>query len=184
MIGVVYDVDRYRKALSDIVKDGDTVVEIGPHVGRSTDRYVGKAGKVVLVDKGADCAGALEEYARLHENVTFVCGDSRGFDVLRLVMRHAPTCDVLAVDLGGGRYPDTVFKVWGTWSGVLKPRDSMIRCRGLAEFIRRAKVVDDTIEQEFKDSGWLSDYGRGTPSKMRAQLDEFGHWVDIKEPHY
>jgi hypothetical protein len=182
MIAVAYEVSRYRSLLSKVVRRGDVVVEIGPHVGRSTDQYIGNAGKVVLVDKGADCSGALRDYAGEHGNVVFVCGDARGFDTLSLVLQHTESCDVLAVDLGGGRYPDTVFKVWSTWSGVLKPRDSVIRCRGLAEFLRRAKVKDETLPDEFKDSGWLEDYGRAVPSKLREQLDEFKFWVDIKKP--
>jgi hypothetical protein len=184
MINIVYEVGRYRNLLGETVREGDVVVEIGPHVCRSTDRYISKAAKVVLIDKGLDCAGALGEYSKAHENVIFICGDSRGFDTLSLAAKHVPKCDVLAVDLGGGRFPDTVFKVWGAWSGVLKPRDSIIRCRGIAEFIRRARVLDDTIPQVFKESGWLEDYGRATPSKMKGQLEEFSHWVDINEPHY
>lgn len=184
MIAIAYEVKRYRRLLSETVRDGDTVVEIGPHIGKSTDGYVLKAAKAVLVDKGRDCAKALAGYAERHANVEFVCGDARGFSALTLAVKHAPRCDVLAVDLGGGRYPDTVFKVWGTWSGTLKPRDSVIRCRGLAEFIARGKVEDDTVETAYPDSGWLADYGRATPTKMKTQLEEFGHWVDIDKPDY
>ena len=181
MIEVVYEVGRYRKLLGETVHEGDTVVEIGPHIGRSTDEYVLKAAKAVLIDKGRDCTSALQEYAGKHDNVAFVCGDARGFDALNLVLKHAESCDVLAVDLGGGRYPDTVFKVWGTWSGVLRPRDSVIRCRGLGEFIRRARVSDDTIPTDYTDSGWLEDYGRATPTKMKDQLEEFSDYLDIKK---
>jgi len=184
MITITYDVKKYRSLLAKTVRAGDTVVEIGPHRCLSTDQYIKKAQKAILVDKGKDCVGALENYAEKHGNVTFVCGDARGFDTLTLVRKHAPRCDILAVDLGGGRYPDTVFKVWATWSGVLEPKDSIIRCSGLAEFVRRAKVKDDTLPKKFKDNGWLRDYGRATPSKMKGQLDEFIHWVDINEPHY
>ncbi|MFH1056123.1 MAG: SAM-dependent methyltransferase [Candidatus Altiarchaeota archaeon] len=179
MISLTYEVGRYRRLLSETVREGDVVVEIGPHVGRSTDMYVGKASKVVLVDKGRDCAGALEKYSLKHNNVIFVLGDARGFDTLSLVLKHAKSCDVLAVDLGGGRYPDTVFKVWASWSGVMRPRYSIIRCRGLAEFVKRAKVADDTIPDSFKDSGWLQDYGRATPSKLKDQLREFEHWIEL-----
>jgi len=181
MIAVAYNVLKYRTILSKVVREGDTVVEIGPHRGRSTDSYRSKAGGVVLVDKGLDCASALQEYAGRHGNVVFVCGDARGFDTVSLVLQHIKSCDVLAVDLGGGRYPDTVFKVWATWSGVFKPRDSVIRCRGLGEFLRRSEILDDTIPKDFKDSGWLRDYGRAVPSKLREQLDEFKHWIDINE---
>ncbi len=179
MIRVVYDVGVYRRLLSDVVRQGDIVVEIGPHIGKSTDAYRPKASKAVLVDKGSDCTQTLSEYAETYDNVVFVCGDARDFSSLELVRKHAPSCDVLAVDMGGGRYPDTVFKVWATWSGTLKPRDSVIRCRGLGEFLARAKVTDDTIPKEFGDNGWLADYGRGTPDELKKQLDEFSHWVEL-----
>ncbi|MFH0861826.1 MAG: SAM-dependent methyltransferase [Candidatus Altiarchaeota archaeon] len=184
MISVVYDVVAYRNLLAKTVREADTVVEIGPHVGRSTDTYLAKAGRAILIDKGKDCVKALSEIAEKHDNVVYVCGDARGFDTLSLVRKHAPRCDVLAVDLGGGRFPDTVFKVWATWSGVLQPRHSIIRCSGLAEFIRRAKVQDDTLPKEFADNGWLSEYGRAIPSKMKVQLEEFSHWVDINRRDY
>jgi hypothetical protein len=179
MISLVYDVGRYRCLLSETVCGGDVVVEIGPHIGKSTDSYVARASKAILVDKGSDCRRDLMEYALEHGNVEFIFGDARDFATLELVRLHALSCDVLAVDLGGGRFPDTVFKVWGTWSGVFKPRDSIIRCRGLAEFIRKAKVSDDSLPSAFEDSGWLNMYGRGTPDEMKNQLDEFSHWVRI-----
>lgn len=179
MISVVYEAERYRQLLAQLVKEGDTVVEIGPHRCLATESYIGKAGKAVLVDKGTDCASALSEYANRHENVFYVCGDARDFATISLVQKHSSGCDVFAVDLGGGRFPDTVFKVWATWSGVLKPRHSLIRCRGLAEFLKRGQVRDDSIPKDFADSGWLTEYGRATPYKMRGQLDEFHHWVDV-----
>ncbi len=182
MISVSYNVSRYRSLLYDTVQEGDTVLEIGPHRGGSTDAYVGKAGTVVLVDKGRDCASTLEEYVRSHGNVAYVCGDARGFDAVTLVLEHIDKCDVLAVDLGGGRFPDTVFKVWATWSGIFKPRDSVIRCRGLAEFLRRAQVRDETLPDSFEDCGWLSEYGRETPYNLKKQLDELSRWVDIDQP--
>jgi hypothetical protein len=95
------------------------------------------------------------------------------------VVQLTRSCDVLAVDLGGGRFPDTVFKVWAAWSGVLKPRDSVIRNRGLAEFLQRAKIADDSLKMEFSDGGWMSVWGRATPSKLKDQLGEFGFWIKV-----
>jgi hypothetical protein len=181
VISIVYDVERYRRLLSETVGEGDVVVEIGPHVGKSTQAYLEKCGKAILVDKGLDCVRELSELADREPKAVFVCGDARGFDTVSLVLQHVESCDVLAVDLGGGRYPDSVFKVWGTWSGVLKPRDSIIRSRGLIEFVLRARVADDTVAGEFEDSGWLAEYGRGRPYALRKQLDEFRHWVDISK---
>jgi len=96
-------------------------------------------------------------------------------------MKLSKKCDVLAVDLGGGRYPDTVFKVWAAWSGVFTPRDSIIRNRGIAEFMQRAKIQDESIIRGFKDSGWLAEWGRATPSKIRDQIGEFKFYVNVKE---
>lgn len=182
MISVAYDVRRYRRVLAESVREGDTVLEIGPHMGESTMFYVDKAEKVVLVDKGSDCAGALGELADEHDNVVYVCGDVRGFDAMKLVLNHVDSCDVLAVDMGGGRHADTVFKVWATWSGVFKPRDSVIRNRELAEFMQRAKIADDSVVRKFDDAGWLAKWGRKTPFKLKKQLEEFKYWIDINEP--
>ncbi|MBU0762138.1 MAG: hypothetical protein KKD39_03870 [Candidatus Altiarchaeota archaeon] len=179
MIAVVYEVGRYRALLSEVVGVGDVVVEIGPHICKSTDAYVSKASKAVLVDKGSDCKQDLIEYSSKHGNVEFVFGDARDFSTLELAKKHVLSCDVLAVDLGGGRFPDTVFKVWGTWSGVFKPKHSIIRCRGIAEFLKKAKVMDGSLPATFPDSGWLTEYGRGTPVEMKNQLDEFSHWVKL-----
>ena len=177
MIGVVYEVGTYRKALGKTVAEGDKVIEIGPHQGKSTDAYIDNVEKTILVDKGKDSVDALTSYCQEHENAVFVCSDAREFDSMRLVQTHLNKCDVLAVDMGGGRYPDTVFKVWATWAAVFRPRDSIIRCRGLAEFIRRSKILDDSLPETFEESGWLSEYGRGTPIQMKEQLDELQLWL-------
>ncbi len=181
MISIVYDVNKYRELLAETVQKGDVVVEIGPHVGLSTKSYIEKADKTIIVDKGLDCLDDLKNLAESNDKIEFICGDVRGFDSVNLVLHHIQTCDVLAVDMGGGRFPDTVFKVWGTWSGVLKPRDSLIRSRGLIEFVRRARAHDDSIPEDFADNGWLAFYGRGKPYALKKQLDEFKHWVDIEK---
>ncbi len=179
MIDIVYDVRRYRQKLADTIREGDNVVELGPHIGKSTEAYYNRVSRAVLVDKGIDCKEALEEFCKIHDKATFICGDVRKFDTMSDAVKKIKRCDVLALDMGGGRFPDTVFKVWATWSAILKPRDSIIRCRGLAEFIFRARVTDDTIKEDFDDAGWLADYGRSTPDKVKEQLEEFSIWVDI-----
>lgn len=182
MISVVYEVGRYRELLSKTVRDGDVVVEIGPHTGGSTIPYVGRAKLVVAVDKAEQARRRFHSISRKHSNVVFVKEDARGFEAIKKVLAHTKSCDVLAVDLGGGRHADTVFKVWATWSGVLKPRDSLIRCRALAEFLQRAEIKDPTVKQPFSDSGWLATWGRATPFKLKKQLEEFKYWIDITKP--
>lgn len=181
MIRLAYEVGKYRKALADTVREGDTVLELGPHNGVSTRGYLEKAGKIVLVDKGRDCEDDLEKLAGENDNITFIREDARGFPGILKTLEHVESCHVFAIDLGGGRFPDTVFKVWATWSGVFKPRDTVIRNRGLIEFIEKAEITD-TVDINVPDSGWLLEYGRATPYKLKKQLEEFSRYLDINEP--
>jgi len=182
MISIVYDVRRYRSLLAEAVREGDFVIEIGPHTGKSTLGYIEKAGKIILVDKGRDCEKDLRLFADSHEKVSFACADARGFEAVKEVLKETRKCDVFAVDMGGGRHVDTVFKVWATWSGIFKPRDSVIRNRELVEFLSRANIVDDSVKKEFDDDGWLATWGRETPYQLRKQLEEFSYWIDIDKP--
>jgi len=181
MISIVYEVSAYRRLLADNVKTGDIVIELGPHTGVSTASYAKKAKFVVAVDIGKESDGPFKKITAEFPQVRYINADARSFETIKKVMKLAKKCDVLAVDLGGGRYPDTVFKVWGAWSGVFAPRDSIIRNRGLAEFLQRAQIKDKTIIRNFDDSGWLSEWGRATPSKIRDQLAEFKFYVNVKE---
>jgi len=180
MITLVYNVRLYRKLLREIVGEGEIVLEIGPHMGKSTLTYVEKAGKVVLVEKSSQPMYNLEVLREKYPNIHIIKGDARSFDTIKAVLRVINHCDVMAVDIGGGRYPDTVFKVWATWSGVFKPRDSVIRNRGLIEFVERVKIRDEMLDVKFEDTGWLSSYGRAMPYKLKKQLEEFRWWVDVK----
>jgi hypothetical protein len=181
VISIVYDVKKYRRLLADAVEDGDVVIEIGPHVGKSTAAYVGCAKMAVAVDIGPQSEKALAKLGKEFPQLAFVRGDARSFSTMKQVLEMTKECDVLAVDLGGGRFPDTVFKVWAAWSGVFRPRDSVIRNRGLAEFLQKARIEDDSLRREFLDDGWLSSWGRGVPSKLKDQLDEFRMWVKVED---
>jgi hypothetical protein len=163
-----------------MVKDGDVVIELGPHTGVSTSMYAGRAKLVVAVDIGKESGKPFKKISAEYPQVHYINADARSFDTIKKAMKLAKKCDVLAVDLGGGRYPDTTFKVWGAWSGVFKPRDSVIRNRGIAEFMQRARIMDESIIREFKDSGWLAEWGRATPSKLREQIGEFKFYVNVK----
>ena len=181
MISIVYDVHKYRKLLCDRISEGDTVIELGPHIGKSTRTYLEKTKLTVAVDKSEQSHDKFRkikaEYK--HTDLRFVLGDVRSFDTVKAVMKITRNCDLLAVDMGGGRFPDTVFKVWAVWSGIFKPGNSIIRNRGLAEFIQKANIGDNSIKREFSDNGWLSEWGRSIPYKLKKQLDEFEFWVDV-----
>jgi len=174
MILLCYDRERYHELLSETIKPTDTVLEIGPHLGESTKVIAKRAKEVIAVDKAEQ---AEQAFKKKPANVTFVKGDARFFETVDAVLKLKESCDVLAVDMGGGRFPDTVFKVWAVWSGVFKPRDSILRNRGLGEFMRRAQIRDPVLEKDFLDGGWLSQSGRKTPRQLKEGLKELGLWM-------
>jgi hypothetical protein len=175
MILLVYDVGIYRKKLAETIRPTDTVIEIGPHVGASTRIIAARAKRVIAVDKAEQAAQAFKKSKP--GNVTFIKGDVRMFGTIDKVLKITDRCDVLAVDMGGGRFPDTLFKVWCNWSGVFKPRDSVLRNNGLAEFVKRVKIEDPSLEIDYSDSGWLSQTGRKTPDQMKEGLKELQKWI-------
>ncbi len=175
MILICYGRERYQELLIDIIKPTDTVLEIGPHIGKSTEVISSRAKRVITVDKASQAEEAFQERP---DNVEFVKGDVRFFDTVDNTLKLIKSCDVLAIDMGGGRFPDTVFKVWAVWSGVFKPRDSVIRNRGLGEFMRRAQIRDPVLQKDFMDTGWLSQSGRKRPRQLKEGLDELQHWME------
>ena len=178
MISVVYKSRQYRELLDKTVNIGDVVIEIGPHVGSATKLYCGRTKLTVAVDKGAQSEIAFRKLAEKYSNLFFLRDDARSFDAVKAVLEKTQSCDVLAVDIGGGRFADTVFKVWAVWSGVFRPSRSIIRNRGIAEFVQKAEVCDDSVQREFPDDGWLSVWGRTVPSRLKEQLGEFSFWID------
>ena len=182
MIAILYDVRRYRDFLANKIEKGDTVIEIGPHLGKAVRLYMDRTALAVVVDKGAQAEAEMSKLEERHRNLRFIRGDARRFETVGKVKEITKRCDVLAVDLGGGRFPDTVFKVWALWSGVFQPRHSVIRNRGIAEFLQKAKIADDSLVRGFPEDGWLSTWGRATPSKLQEQMGEFGFWIDLDKP--
>ena len=79
--------------------------------------------KVIAVDNSPE---AIDEMKNI-ENVNFIPGDVRLHEIIAEVYKITQSCDVLAIDLGGGYHPDTVFKVFYIWSSTFKPKHTAIR---------------------------------------------------------
>ena len=146
MISIVYDVLLYRRLLAETVREGDIVVEIGPHTGKSTLGYAGKAKLAVAVDKSPEAEKSFRPVCLKHRNVRFLRGDVRGFETLAKVLKITPRCDVLAVDIGGGRYSNC----------------SMLEAIELCEQIAGRKLNWTYSEQNRQGDHmwWISDNGR------------------------
>lgn len=165
MIKLSYDVKRYRQDLKNIVNSDDTVIELGCHLGGTT-RIFPDTCNVIAVDNSPEAVDKMSEL-----DVTFISGDVRLHDVLAEVFAIVQSCDVLAIDLGGGYHPDTVFKVFYIWSSTFKPKHTVIRNRGLLEFFNSAT---GSGEEYVSAEGYLESYhDAGIP----PQIKEFDLWT-------
>ncbi len=170
MIKVVYDINVYRQVLKDTIKEDDIVVELGCHVGNST-RIISRLapkGYIIALDKGPQSQEKLDELKKeIKTPIEFLNCDVRLHETLEDVTKKVSDlggCDVLSIDLGGGYHPDTTFKVFFIWSSTLKPRETIIRNRGLLDFLH-SSTSSETIRSE---KGWLESCGDdGIPTRLK-----------------
>ncbi|MDI6643468.1 MAG: class I SAM-dependent methyltransferase [Methanobacteriaceae archaeon] len=166
MIRLVYNIKDYRDLLRKIVMPEDTVVELGCHVGNST--YIiselAYKGRVVSLDNSPESVDKMESLMKKYSNLEFLKADVRLHETLEIVFKKIDKCDVLSIDLGGGYHPDTTFKVFFIWASTLKPRETLIRNRGLIDFVNSSLAVDDFKSEE----GWLESSGDdGIPPRLK-----------------
>ena len=173
VIKLSYDMKVYRQHLREVLEKTDNVVELGAHVGKSSELILYKltTGRLISIDNSPEAIEPMEKLSRYNDNFTFLSADVRLHETLEQVAKSIDKCDVLSIDLGGGYHPDTVFKVFYIWSSTLKPRDVLIRNQGLIDFVNS---VDYDEEFESRE-GWLESCGdQGIP----PQIKEFSLWSD------
>lgn len=169
MIKVVYDIRVYRKVLKEIIKSDDVVVELGCHVGNST-RIIAKHnphGKIFSLDKSLESVDKMGNLMGEYPQLEFIQADVRLHETLESIaekLEGLGGCDLLSVDLGGGYHPDTTFKVFFIWSSTLKPQKTIIRNRGLLDFLISASSSEFIISKK----GWLESCGDdGIPPRLK-----------------
>ncbi|WP_414468952.1 class I SAM-dependent methyltransferase [Methanobacterium sp. ACI-7] len=166
MIKLTYDIKVYRETLKEIIKPSDDVVELGCHVGNSTNiiAELASQGKIIALDNSPEAVESMSQLEKKYNHVEFIRADVRLHETLEDVMKKMSGCDVLSIDLGGGYHPDTTFKVFFIWSSSLKPRVTIIRNRGLIDFIFSASA-EEKIESRY---GWLESSARdGVPKRLK-----------------
>lgn len=166
MIKLSYDIKKYRQDIRDLVKPCDTVIELGCHVGGTT-KLISNDCNVIAVDNSPEAIDIMENM----DNVYFISGDVRRHEVLAEAFEISQSCDVLAIDLGGGYHPDTAFKVFYIWSSTFKPTHTVIRNRGLLEFVNSAQCSG---EDYVSDEGYLDSYH---DSGIPPLIKEFDMWT-------
>jgi len=171
MILISYDIELYRKQLKEVLNERDIVVELGCHVGNTSEIIAEKVktGKLIALDNSPESIPKMNSLAEKYKNLEFISGDVRLHDTLEKVFKSLNKCDILSVDLGGGYHPDTTFKVYFIWASLLKPKVTLIRNRGLIDFVRSSKTEEIFESNE----GWLESCGdEGIP----PQIKEFELW--------
>lgn len=173
MIHISYDRRKYQEDMINNIKLLDNVVEIGCHIGTST-RIISRLnqdGTVYAFDNSPESVEAMNNLGIEYSNIRFFKADVRNEEVLYDFARKCEKIDVLCVDLGGGYHPDTVFKVFFIWSSVLKPRVSLIRNRGLIDFIN-SSTSSENIQS---DEGFLESSAKNI---VPENLKELKLWSD------
>ena len=172
MIKISYDIKVYRKILGNILNEKDKVIELGCHVGK-TSRLIAekvKNGKLICLDNSPEAIIKMNNLKLIYPKLRFINGDVRLHETLKEVTEIMGKCDILAIDLGGGYHPDTVFKVYYIWASTLKPKHTIIRNKGLVDFVKTSETYEDISSKE----GWLESCGTdGIP----PQIDEFKLWT-------
>jgi len=166
MIKLSYDIKNYRNDILDLVQSGDTVIELGCHLGGTTKLISGKC-RVIAIDNSPEAVEVMNKM----ESVEFISGDVRSHEIIAAAFEKVQSCDVLAIDLGGGYHPDTAFKVFYIWSSTFKPKHTLIRNRGILEFVNSAIVSDEDISS---DEGYLETYH---DSGIPPLIKEFDFWT-------
>lgn len=173
MIKLSYDIKEYRKQLLNTIKEGDTIIELGCHVGKSSEIILENLDdcRLISIDNSPEAVDEMNRIADENCNLTFVSGDVRLHDKIKEVYNLVQRCDVLSIDLGGGYHPDTVFKVFYIWSSTFKPTETLIRNKGLIDFCNSAEKSDEKYQSE---KGYLESCGdEGIP----PQIKEFELWT-------
>lgn len=172
MIKLSYNIEKYREQLFETVEDEDVIIELGCHVGKTTERVLKKYEncRIIAMDNSPEAVAEMEKLEEKYNNLTFISGDVRLHDKIKEVFEACQTCDILSIDLGGGYHPDTVFKVFYIWSSTFKPRSTLIRNKGLIDFCNSAIKTDEDFNS---NEGYLSSHGdEGIP----PQIKEFDLW--------
>lgn len=170
MLKISYDIKNYRKDILELVKENDKIIELGCHVGNTTKLLIDKC-KVIAIDNSPEAIPKMKNLENENKNLKFISGDVRLHDVIANVFEITQKCDVLAIDLGGGYHPDTVFKVFYIWSSTFKPKHTVIRNKGLLEFCTIAKLSNEDYKSDY---GFLQTcLDQGIP----PQIKEFELWT-------
>lgn len=168
MIHISYNRDVYQEDMIKHVKLLDNVVELGCHIGTSTKilSRLCQDGTVYAFDNSPESVEAMHNLGIEYRNIEFKQLDVRDKKSLYEFSKKCDNIDVLCIDLGGGYHPDTVFKVFFLWSSILRPRVTLIRNRGLMDFVNTSISSENILSNK----GYLTSSAKEIiPSELKKR---------------
>ena len=137
----------YRRAVVENVKKTDNVLEIGFHVGVTTDIIAKHANSSFGVDSSEFSITEAKNRFGDVENVKFLCADaSDKRAVSKYVKEHqlgglnvggASTFDVVFIDVSGNRSPGYVLDLLEGYDRIFRPRMFVIKNFKLQNFVQQ-----------------------------------------------
>ena len=162
---IVEDVADYRAAISEVVKPGDVVLEVGCHEGITTRRIaqeVGSEGLVYGIDTSNVCIERANTAYEALPNLHFAVADALHIPSLRKLSPDRPF-EVIFLDISGSRDLETLIPLMESYEFALKPR--LIVCKSFR------------LKRLYLNCTLLNYHPAAPGEKMDGDLAGHGEWV-------
>ena len=140
-------VGTYRRFARALVRETDTVIELGAAEGHTTYHLARGAAEVVAVEKVEQNIKRARERCRSLENIIWLKLDAFEAGEVAKVMSEA---DVVFIDIGGSTWPSIVLRAAAIYRHLFRPRAMVIRSVELNDF---AAAVT-SCESDAKPGHW------------------------------
>ena len=125
-------VSTYRRWARELVKPGDTVIELGASTGKTTVVLACRAARVLAVEHSPSLAADTRERLAAYPHVTIITGDAfEAGPVLALIKR----ADAVFIDIGGSAGPWQTMDLAHRYLHLFRPRVLVLRNTKLNSFV-------------------------------------------------
>jgi len=159
---VVSTVRRFRSLARELVRDGDSVLEIGCSSGETTRLLAQRAGKVLAVDVSPQFAERTARDLACLANVIVQRIDGRNVPSLVKLMPHP---DLVFVDVGGSAQVDNAAFVARQCLLAFHPRALVIRNTEMAALLSLVERVEIPLAKDWP----FAPMATGDEARMRLQ---------------
>ena len=147
-INVAKDETDYRRAIHKNLMETDKVLELGCHVGVTTDQIATKVALSVGVDSSSYSISEAKRRFGHVENLHFLCLDACDkSEVLNSMKNIFPDdefikFDVICIDVSGNRQPGFVLDLLEGYDRIYSPRIFIIKNFKLQNFVKQCSEYE------------------------------------------